>query len=73
MNNRLFEEKDWDYKKTVVPIMIFFLVFLTWASFSEIDEVVKGTGKVVPSGQTKVLQNLEGGIISNIHLKREIK
>lgn len=69
MNNRLFEEKDWDYKKTVVPIMIFFLVFLTWASFSEIDEVVKGTGKVVPSGQTKVLQNLEGGIISNIHLK----
>lgn len=69
MNNRLFEERDWNYYKTVIPIMLFFLVFLTWAGFSKIDEVVKGTGKVVPSGQTKVLQNLEGGIISNIHLK----
>jgi len=46
--------------------MLFFTIFLTWASFSEIDEAVKGTGKVVPSGQTKVIQNLEGGIVSGI-------
>ena len=67
--NKLFDEKNWDYKMTVVPIMLFFLCFLIWAAFSEIDEVVKGTGKVVPSGQTKILQNLEGGIIANILLQ----
>ena len=66
MNNRLFEEKNWNYYTTVVPIMIFFTIFLSWATFSEVDEAIKGTGRVVPSGQTKVIQNLEGGIISAI-------
>lgn len=68
-NNRLFEEKDWNYYTTVIPIMLFFVFFLSWAYFSEVDEVVRGTGKVVPSGQTKILQNLEGGIVSSILLK----
>ena len=67
--DRLFEDKNWDYYKTVVPIMLFFFCFLVWATFSNIDEVVKGTGKVVPSGQTKILQNLEGGIVANILLQ----
>ena len=66
MNNRLFEEKNWNYYTTVIPIMIFFTIFLSWATFSEVDEAIKGTGRVVPSGQTKVIQNLEGGIISAI-------
>ena len=66
MNNTLLEEKKWNYYVSVVPIMLFFVIFLTWASFSEVDEAIKGTGKVVPSGQTKIIQNLEGGIISSI-------
>lgn len=69
MNSRLFEEKDWNYYTTVVPIMLFFIIFIAWATFSEIDEAVKGVGKVVPSGQTKVIQNLEGGIVSAILVK----
>ena len=66
MNNGLYEEKKWNYYVSVIPIMLFFVIFLTWASFSEVDEAIKGTGKVVPSGQTKIIQNLEGGIISSI-------
>ena len=66
VNSRLFEDKDWNYYTTVVPIMLFFTIFLAWAAFSDIDETVKGVGKVVPSGQTKILQNLEGGIVSGI-------
>jgi membrane fusion protein, adhesin transport system len=66
MNNGLFEEKNWNYYTTVIPVMLFFTIFLTWAAFSEVDEAIKGTGRVVPSGQTKVIQNLEGGIISSI-------
>ena len=69
MNNRLFEEKDWNYYSTVIPIMLFFIIFLSWASLGEVDEAVKGVGKVVPSGQTKVIQNLEGGIVSAILVK----
>jgi HlyD family secretion protein/adhesin transport system membrane fusion protein len=66
MDNRLFEEKDWNYYTTVIPIMLFVIIFLLWAAFTKIDETIKGTGKVVPSGQTKVIQNLEGGIVSAI-------
>ncbi len=69
MNNKLFEETRWNYYVSVVPIMLFFIAFITWSFLSEIDEVVRGTGKVVPSGQTKILQNFEGGIISNIRVK----
>lgn len=69
MNNKLFEETKWNYYTSIIPIMLFFICFITWAFFSEIDEVVRGTGKVVPSGQTKILQNLEGGIISNIQVQ----
>lgn len=68
-SDKLFEETKWNYYVSVVPIMLFFIAFLTWAFLSEIDEVVRGSGKVVPSGQTKILQNLEGGIISNIKVK----
>lgn len=46
--------------------MLFVVTFLTWAYFSEIDEVVKAQGKVIPSSQIKNLQHLEGGIISEI-------
>lgn len=69
MSNKLFEETKWNYYVSVVPIMLFFIAFISWSSFSEIDEVVRGTGKVIPSGQTKVLQNLEGGIISGIKVQ----
>ena len=64
MINKMMIEKRWNYYITVVPIGLFFLVFFLWSALSEIDEVVRGNGKIVPSGQTKVLQHLEGGIVS---------
>jgi adhesin transport system membrane fusion protein len=67
--NRLFEEENWNYYLLVIPIALFFIVFLFWAGNNEVDEVVRGEGKVVPSGQTKVLQHLEGGIVSKILVK----
>jgi len=66
MMNRFLEEENWNYYPVVIPIALFFFFFLLWASFTQIDEVVRGEGKVIPSGQTKVLQHLEGGIISEI-------
>jgi len=45
---------------------LFFAAFLIWATFSEIDEVTRGNGKVIPSQQIQVVQNLEGGILSKL-------
>ena len=47
-------------------VVVFVALFFYWASVSEIEEVTRGDGKVIPSGQIQVVQNLEGGILSEI-------
>lgn len=37
--------------------------FILWASLTTVEEVARGDGKVVPSSQVQIIQNLEGGII----------
>jgi adhesin transport system membrane fusion protein len=41
-------------------------LFLAWAAFTEVDEVTKGEGRVIPSRQLQVLQSLDGGVVSEI-------
>jgi membrane fusion protein, adhesin transport system len=47
-------------------IAAFFVVFLAWASWAELEEVTRGEGKVIPSSQVQVVQNLEGGIVAEL-------
>ncbi|MFP7754547.1 HlyD family type I secretion periplasmic adaptor subunit [Thermodesulfobacteriota bacterium B35] len=48
--------------------LVFFLVLFSicWAATSEIEVVTRGMGRVVPSRQVQVVQNLEGGILAEI-------
>jgi adhesin transport system membrane fusion protein len=50
-------------------VILFFIAAIFWASVAEIDEVTKGEGRVIPSRQVQVIQNLEGGILSEILVK----
>ncbi|ACQ92877.1 type I secretion membrane fusion protein, HlyD family [Tolumonas auensis DSM 9187] len=45
---------------------LFFIVAFIWAAWAELDEVTRGDGKVIPSKQLQVIQNLEGGIVKEI-------
>lgn len=45
------------------------IIFFIWAKYAILDEVTVGLGKVVPSSQIQVIQNLEGGIVRSIHVK----
>jgi len=47
----------------------FFIIAITWANFAELDEITRGSGKIIPSSHIQVLQNLEGGILSAILVK----
>lgn len=47
-------------------ILILFVCALAWANVAEVEEVTTASGKVVPSRQLQVVQNLEGGIVSEI-------
>ncbi len=42
------------------------LLFLTWANFALIDEIARGDGEIIPSGENQMIQNLEGGIVEEI-------
>ncbi len=62
-------EEGGSYKMVTVPIMLFVLFFLVWSYFGEVDEIVRGEGKVITSSQTKILQHFEGGIVEEIYVK----
>ena len=47
-------------------VFVLFALFLVWSYFSEIEQVTRGEGKVIPSTQIQLVQNLEGGILSEI-------
>jgi len=47
-------------------ILIVFFCALAWAYVAEVEEVTRASGKVVPSRQLQIIQNLEGGIVSEI-------
>ena len=46
-----------------------FVVAILWAALSKVDEVSRGEGKVVASGQNQHLQSLDGGVVSAIMVK----
>ena len=47
----------------------FVVIAIIWANFANLDEVTRGSGKTIPSSQIQVIQNLEGGILSEILIK----
>ncbi|WP_122415528.1 HlyD family type I secretion periplasmic adaptor subunit [Pseudomonas viridiflava] len=42
---------------------------LLWAGFAVLEEVTTGEGKAIPSSKVQVIQNLEGGIVSDIFVR----
>lgn len=54
------------HRLILTMMAITLLVFWFWCAFTKIDQQVQGQGSIVPSGQAKVIQHLEGGIVSSI-------
>lgn len=47
-------------------LTITIVVLLLWMAWAEIDIVVRGSGKVIPSSQLQMVQSLEGGVVTEI-------
>ncbi len=43
-------------------------LFLLWASFAWIDEIVRADGEFVSSSRPQIIQNLEGGILAELNV-----
>ena len=51
---------------TMILISAAILVFILWASVTNINEVTKAQGEVVPKGFVQLVQHLDGGIVTKI-------
>ncbi len=70
--DKFFETDDeMPLSKHMILLTIVFAVFflIVWAWFAEIDEVTRGDGKIIPSSEIQVVQNLEGGIVEQFFVK----
>ncbi len=50
-------------------LMALFVLAILWAIFGRVDVVAVASGKIVPSGRTKVIQPLELGVIRELHVR----
>lgn len=45
------------------------LLFGLWAGFTQVDQVTRGGGKVVPQSNNQIVQHFEGGIVTDIFVR----
>ena len=45
------------------------LIFVAWAKFAWVDEIVRAQGEVVSASRPQIIQNLEGGILAELLVK----
>lgn len=66
VNKALLDDSPRVVRITLWAILAFFIVMLTWAAVADIDEVTRGEGRAIPSSRLQKVQNLEGGIVSEV-------
>lgn len=50
-------------------IVVFFVAFLVWARWAELDQVSRAPGSVIPSDRLQVVQSADGGVVKEILVK----
>lgn len=68
VNRAMIEDSPRVVRFTLWTIGAFFLFFILWAAFADIDEVTRGNGKAIPSSRLQKIQNLEGGIVTEVFI-----
>lgn len=54
---------------TIFLLFAFLACFVTWSYFSEIEEVTRGQGSIIPSSREQVIQSLDPGIVEDMLVK----
>ena len=69
VDGAILEDSPWFTRITVWVVSACLLAALVWANFAVLEEVTTGEGKAIPSSKIQVIQNLEGGIVSEIFVR----
>jgi len=66
LSSAILEQTPKSMSRIIFLWMITIALAIYWASIAQIDEIVRGNGEIVPSGNNQIIQNLEGGIVKEI-------
>ncbi|MFH1159138.1 MAG: HlyD family type I secretion periplasmic adaptor subunit [Pseudomonadota bacterium] len=56
-------------RATALLICTFFAVAIAWSYFGTVDIIATATGKIIPTGRTKIIQPMETGVVRAIHVQ----
>lgn len=59
----------WSSNLLLFSITLLVVAFITWASVFKIEEIIRGSGHVVPSSELQLIQSLEGGILAELFVQ----
>lgn len=65
----LDDRPDREIRLGVIIALVFFVLFLGWASFARLDSAAYAPGKLTVSGQRQAVQHRDGGVVSAIFVK----
>jgi membrane fusion protein, adhesin transport system len=65
----MLEQSPLRARKILYWMVGILVALILWANFTRIDEVTRGEGRVIPSGQVQKVQSLDGGVVSKILVK----
>lgn len=54
----------------LTTIIVFIFCFFIWAAVTQIEELTRGQGKVIPSQDIQIVQSLEGGVVEEILVQK---
>jgi adhesin transport system membrane fusion protein len=69
VSKALIEDAPRVIRLTIWALVAFVAFCLLWAHFAVVDEVTRGDGKAIPSSRLQKIQNLEGGIVSELFVR----
>lgn len=56
----------WPVVIILLTMAAFIVFFFVWAGLTEVEELTRGEGRVVPSQEIQVVQSLEGGVLQEL-------
>jgi adhesin transport system membrane fusion protein len=62
-------ENPWLAFMSVGLLALMLIVFFAWASVSELEEVTRGQGRVIPSSREQVIQSLDPGLLTELKVR----
>ncbi|RPH22191.1 HlyD family type I secretion periplasmic adaptor subunit [Buttiauxella warmboldiae] len=66
VSHALIDDSPRVIRLTLWTILALVVLAFVWAGFAQLDEVTRGEGKAIPSSRLQKIQNLEGGIVTEL-------